>query len=204
MERDLDAPIQPYDPSRQRRDEADFADPSNVVDILEERAESWDTRSNKYTPHNLPQTFEEVEVVPVSMILASLYRWLMLVSHSIEHPREIISDPTSLVLAQMFKYGHHPLQVWACADRRVRTSIPPTLTRTPSTFPRAIPWINTVIRFVRPTDNRFPSPQAHAHLPTPFRLLDLSNDPIFHGTRAERRHLSFLASPCTSLLHPVP
>lgn len=64
MERDLDAPIEPYDPSRPRHDEADYVDSSSVVDILDERAESWDTRSNKFMPRKLPQMFEEGEVIP--------------------------------------------------------------------------------------------------------------------------------------------
>ncbi|KAG8832966.1 hypothetical protein FRC17_000233 [Serendipita sp. 399] len=64
MEEDLDLPIKPYDPA----DRADNYDTQSVVDILEEKADAWDTRSGKFIPQRLSHSYadhdHDLEIIP--------------------------------------------------------------------------------------------------------------------------------------------
>ncbi|KAG8777324.1 hypothetical protein FRC15_011401 [Serendipita sp. 397] len=62
MEEDLDLPIKPYDPN----DDVDNYDNHSVVDILEEKADAWDTRSGKFIPRRLSRSHpdHDLEVIP--------------------------------------------------------------------------------------------------------------------------------------------
>ena len=61
MEEDLDAPIDPYDQEHDR-DQNRYS----TVDILEEQADQWEPKSGNFRERNLPNAYDEVEVIPVS------------------------------------------------------------------------------------------------------------------------------------------